>query len=221
MRILVCAATLPELQTFSEETRELVLSEANPFVQKGEQGFLLTGVGLPAALATLFSVLPTCRPEQILNIGIAGAYPNSGLQIGDVVMGESEVYGDIGFELPEAPYFQSISESRFAGSLYANPFSLYCVQEWITPSVRFGRGSTVNSCTGSEQVGLAREQVLQAHFETMEGAAVAQVGKQFEIPVCEVRTISNIASTRDMRLENIRFALERLRAHFGACREER
>ncbi|MCX6382189.1 MAG: hypothetical protein NT023_22385 [Armatimonadetes bacterium] len=221
MKLLICAATLPELQTFSMKAAGLELCETSPFAQVGEQAFLLTGVGIPPTLANLFTLLPSLHPERILDIGIAGAYPNSGLQIGDVVMGTSEVYGDVGFELPEPPYFQTIADSRFAGSLYAEPFPLERFEEWITPTLYWGRGVTVNTCTGSERIGLLRESGFQASFETMEGAAVAQVARQFGIPVCEIRAISNIASTRDMRFENIRHALINLKSHFQACREQR
>lgn len=220
MRLLICAATSPELQTFSAEAEGLELSEASPVAQAGERWFMLTGVGIPATLASLFRFLPDLRPDRILNIGIAGAYPESGLNIGEVVAGTSEVYGDVGFELPEPPYFQSISESRFAGSLYAEPFALEAFEERLAPLLRFGRGVTVNACTGSERVGRLRGEIFQADFETMEGAAVAQAGKSFGIPVCEIRAISNIASVRDMRFENIRRALESLKSHFQACREE-
>ncbi len=54
-------------------------------------------------------------------------------------------------------------------------------------------------------------------FETMEGAAVAQVGVQWGVPVSEVRAISNLAARRDMRPENIRRALESLLAYLRAC----
>jgi len=53
----------------------------------------------------------------------------------------------------------------------------------------------------------------------MEGAAVAQAGYILESPVCEIRAISNIASDRDMRPENIRIALDALTTYFQECRE--
>ena len=116
--LLVCAATLPELQTFSSDLKVLELSEEKPFIIHEETGFLLTGVGIPATFLTLLPCLEALQPTQILNIGIAGAYPSSELHIGDVVVGTSEVYGDLGFELPLEPHFESLTASRFAGTLY-------------------------------------------------------------------------------------------------------
>ena len=45
----------------------------------------------------------------------------------------------------------------------------------------------------------------------MEGAAVAQIGAARNMPVTEIRAISNIAAHRDMRPENIQLALANLR----------
>ena len=73
-------------------------------------------MGIPAALGSLLGLLQQVRPARMLSIGIAGAYPGSGLNIGDIVIGTSEVYGDVGFELPsdDGPFdFQSIQASPF------------------------------------------------------------------------------------------------------------
>jgi futalosine hydrolase len=216
-KTLVCAATLPELQTFPNAPSLVALTETNPFLEEGAWGYLVTGVGIPASLATLLQTLHRFQPDLILNIGIAGAYPESGLSIGQIVLGTSDTYGDIGFELPQAPHFQNISDSPFAGTLYAEPLPLTLAPQWTLPHTATGRGSTVNTCTGTEAQGKRREKQCRAQFETMEGAAVAQVGKMLGIPVCQVRAISNIAAERDMRFENIRIALSALRTYLAAC----
>lgn len=200
--LLVCAATLPELQAFGRSP--------------GETAFL-TGVGIPAALAQTLEVAARERPQRILNIGIAGAYPGSGFAVGDIVMGLSEVYGDVGFELPDAPGFQSIGEVSW-GDFYRAPLPLTTFLEFAGLPLR--RGCTVNACTGTEATGRLRETLFGAAFETMEGAAVAQAGQALGIPVCEIRTISNIAARRDMRPENIQLALDRLRDYFREGREK-
>ena len=202
--LLVCAATEMELEAFGALHREA-----------GQDSFL-TGVGIPVALAQTLLIAGRLRPSRILNIGIAGAYPSSGLAIGDIVVGTSEVYGDVGFELPEAPGFRHIGESPW-GAFYQQPLTLTVFPEFA--GAREGRGCTVNACTGTEATGRLREQLFGAAFETMEGAAVTQGGIILEVPVCEVRAISNIAADRDMRPENIKFALASLRTYFQKCRE--
>jgi futalosine hydrolase len=221
-RLLVCAATLPELRAFGELPDTPALFEAEAHAADGEIAFCLTGVGIPAVFARLVPVVARLQPALLLNIGIAGAYPDSGIAIGDIVIGEAEVYGDIGFELPEPPGFRSLVESPF-GEFYRMPIPLAVESYYLQEPVGFRRhtvrGCTVNACTGTEATGRLRAEVTGAAFESMEGAAVAQVGQQAGIPVCEVRAISNIAAAREMRPENIALALARLRDYLRLCKE--
>ncbi len=203
--LLVCAATERELRAFGE-----VRAEAG-------KNSLLTGVGIPVALAQVLTVVGRLRPARILNIGIAGAYPNSKLAIGDIVIGISEVYGDVGMELPEAPGFQHVREMPW-GTSYQKVHPLTVFPEFT--GAHEGRGCTVNLCTGTDATGRLRERLFDAAFETMEGAAVAQAGQILGIPVCEIRAISNMAANREMRPENIQLALKNLRAYFQNCREK-
>ena len=199
MRLLVCAATASELAAWGEGASDTKL--------------LVSGVGVPATFAAL-AAPPDPLPDAVINIGIAGAYPGTGLEIGDVVIGTSEVYGDLGFALPDPPYFQPITQSAF-GSFYADPFAL-----WVPSGMggHRGKGCTVGTCTGTQAQGLQRRDLFSAHFESMEGAALAQLGRQWGVPVCEVRTISNIAAQRDMRLVNIQQSLESLKAFLHSNR---
>lgn len=202
--LMVCAATERELNTFGPRCEE-----------EGQDSFL-TGVGIPVALAQTLLIGGRERSARILNIGIAGAYPSSGLTIGDIVIGTSEVFGDVGFELPEEPGFRHVRESPW-GAPYVQPLPLTVFPEFAGATT--GRGCTVNICTGTEARGRLRERLFEAAFETMEGAAVAYAGERLFTPVCEIRAISNIASRRDMQPENIQLALASLAAYFQKCRE--
>jgi futalosine hydrolase len=199
---MVCAATSMELAAWRDGG-------------EAEETFL-TGVGIPLTLAQTLDAAGRSRPARLVNVGIAGAYPGSGLAIGDIVVGTSEVYGDLGFELPEPPHFQHIGEMSW-GAFYKKTLPLMIFPEFVGAAT--GRGCTVNLCTGTEATGRLRESLFDAAFETMEGAAVAQAGQLLGIPVCEIRAISNIASHRHMRPENIQLALERLTAYLQKCRE--
>jgi futalosine hydrolase len=202
MRLLVCAATAWELSAWGTPDEKTTLQ--------------VTGVGAPATFAALGERPPA---DILLNIGIAGAYQGSGLALGDIVVGESEVWGDLGFALPESPYFRPLQQSEF-GAFYTKPLPL-----WIPPGLealgaRRGQGCTVHTCTGTDAQGQQRHSLFSADFETMEGAALAQLGKGWKIPVCQLRAISNYAAHRDMRPENLRQAhlsltsfLSALKAH--------
>jgi len=202
--MIVCAATAGELAAFPSETGGITR--------------VVSGVGVPATLATLIPLCEKSPPDSILNIGIAGAYPDSGIRIGDIVYGTEDVYGDIGFELPHEPGFRSITDSDFGAfyTIYPLPLSSLPLSETSAESltdlrVHFGRGCTVNSCTGTMATGLRRAQQFHAVFETMEGAAVGQVGQSYLIPTGQIRAISNIAGDRDMQPENIRLAIGNLK----------
>jgi futalosine hydrolase len=220
--VLVCAATLAELKTFWQDGEFWRPSADDCYTQNGEITCALTGVGIPCALGRLLPLIQRLRPKRILNIGIAGAYPGSGLAVGDIVMAQSEVYGDVGFELPQEPGFRPVSEAPFGKEFYARTIPLTWEPEfvWEPSGYRFqiGHGCTVNTCTGTERTGRLREALFGASFETMEGAAVAQVGCECGIPVCELRAISNEASRRDMRPENIALALSHLANYLQTCR---
>ncbi len=222
--LLVCAATLPELRAFGPDAAAAGLTdERYVAADESRRAYLLTGVGIPCAFSRLYPVVLRQPPRRILNIGIAGAYPDSGLVIGDVVVVQSEVFGDVGFQLPEEPGFRPIADSPFAGSFYQDPIPLTLDSQFMPPTTdtslsNIVQGCTVSSCTGREEVGRLRERLFRVNIETMEGAAVAQVGHTASIPVCQVRAISNIAARRNMTPQNIALALSRLSDYLRACR---
>lgn len=166
-------------------------------------------------LARLAPLIASLRPSLIVNVGIAGAYPGSGLAVGDLVMGESEVFGDVGMELPGPEAFLPVGAMPWADPEYREPLPLTLAPFQAShpePLCRTGRGCTVNACAGRRETGELRRRLHGADFETMEGAAAALAGLLAGIPVAEVRAISNIAAERDMRPANVEMALESLGA---------
>jgi futalosine hydrolase len=194
--LLVCAATPFELDTCG-------LTDAMR---------LVTGVGIPAVFEAFALATFSESPSAILNIGIAGAYLERDLNIGDVVLATSEVYGDIGFELPDSPHFQPLTNSPFGAFYTPLEAAIWEGNKQLVPT---GRGCTVSTCTGTDALGILRRDTFDAHFETMEGAAVAQIAHRMGVPFYEVRAISNFAAKRDMQPENIKRALEILRKFFS------
>ena len=163
------------------------------------------------------------RPVLVVNIGIAGAYEGSGLAIGAVVLGVSEVFADLGMETPEgedgrdgegAAGFLTLGTFAFADASLRAPLPL-CAPEVADVVIRRGRGATVNACTGTAQTGARRRRIFEVDFESMEGAAAALAARARGIPVIELRAISNVAARRDMHPENIRRALASLTAAWG------
>ena len=173
--VLFCAATAREI----ESARGIVSDTCILSV---------TGVGIPMTLARLPALIAEHRPALIVNIGIAGAYPGSGLAIGDLAAGESEVFGDLGMELPGPEAFLPLGEMPWADEAYKRPLPLAAALSTTSTmpdrrsaagSVahpRAGKGCTVNACAGTRATGERRRRLFGADFETMEGAAVALAG---------------------------------------------
>ena len=236
--ILFCAATEMEmdacLRPVGAAFKDLPPAGRPRARMRDRHMYAVTGVGIPMTLARLMPlVLPdtgSARPELIVNLGIAGAYPETGLGLGCVALASHESFGDVGVELPDPEPFAPISGFSWADPEYRMPFNLavdaYPRPEDLFPGVqprpfptRLARGCTVNLCTGLEATGRRRRDAFGAEFESMEGAAVALAGKETGIPVCEVRAISNLASTRDMRPENIALALGNLGVYMSSWLE--
>jgi len=219
---LVCAATLEELETFGMAGAESV--EAGKLWRIREGYAAVTGVGIPITLLRLIPWLESLKPGWLLNTGIAGAYTDSRFQFGDVVAATSEVFADIGMELPTEETFLPISKTPFADPLLQKPLKLN-VPNWIqetetTPRVRFGKGATVNRCTGRSGTGHLRRDLFNVDFESMEGAALALATTVRHIPMLEVRSISNLASDRNMQPENIQHALQSLKTFWEIHRDQ-
>lgn len=208
---LVCAATLQELQTFGLENTEVMDPEKLWRIPEGYAAAI--GAGIPIALLRLLPLIQSLKPAWILNVGIAGAYPNddaeSDLKIGDVVVGISEVFADLGMEMPDEEGFRPLSAFPFADPILQSPLPLW-IPEGMT-RVKQARGATVNRCTGKDGTGWLRRKIFGVDFESMEGAAVALAANEANIPVCEIRAISNFAAKRDMRPENVQAALTSLK----------
>lgn len=207
-RILVTAATQSELDTWG----------SSPYTE-----CQVTGVGIPETFCKLFPLLQVHQYRFIINIGIAGAYPGSGLSIGDIGLATEEVFADIGMELNSDPDFMNLGETDF-GSFYKKALKTCYSDGYLFKGFGFdtfaGRAATVNSCTGTDSTGLLRESQTGALFETMEGAAVVQLAQQFNIPMVEIRAISNQAAKRDMQANNIKKALANLNLYLMCFKKE-
>lgn len=213
--ILICAATVMELDAClaaSGERFEALPAEGGQAWVRTLGGHLLaaTGVGIPLTLARLLPLASARKPELIVDVGIAGAYPGSGLGIGDLAAAESEVFGDLGMETPGPEAFLPLGGMPWADDLYRRPLPLLLEPFRGEGFPRPGKGCTVNACAGRAETGKRRRDLFAADFETMEGAAVALAARELAIPACELRAISNFASDRDMRPENMALALGNL-----------
>lgn len=155
---------------------------------------IVTGVGAVNAAYALTRYLDRNEVKEIVVCGIGGAYPASGLRIGDVACAESECYGDLGASSPHG--FLDMQALGFP-VIGGTPPLYNVLPMQIFPAARRARFVTMNTCTGAD----FDAQVIQARtggaVESMEGAAIAHVAALAGIPVGELRGISNMVGTRD------------------------
>ena len=73
------------------------------------------------------------------------------------------------------------------------------------------RGATVSTCSGTDASSRRLHERTHADLETMEGAAVAFVCRQLELPLLHLRAVSNWTGDRDRGDWNVGAAIDALR----------
>jgi futalosine hydrolase len=159
-----------------------------------EIAIVRTGVGPVNAAHALTLFLATTGARAVVVCGVGGAYPASGLHVGDVVCAASECYGDLGAMSPSG--FLDMKTLGFPVVEAQTPlFNEIPMQ--VFPVDRRVPFVTVSSGTGTDGVARDLEKRTAGAVESMEGAAIAHVAHLHGVPVGEVRGISNIVTNRD------------------------
>jgi futalosine hydrolase len=157
-----------------------------------------------AAHAVTLAVVDN-RPSSIVLCGVGGAYPGSGLSVGDVVCAEMECYGDLGAASPSG--FLDMKALGFP--IVTAPHPLFNdLPMQVFPLTRRVKFVTVSTCTGTDAAARAIEARTGGAVENMEGAAVAHVAHLHGIPAGEIRGVSNTVTDRDTRTWRLKEAAQ-------------
>lgn len=222
--IVVLSATGFEQEVLREEVEEAVGQQVagREWVSGrvgGEEVLLVaTGIGAVNTSHALTCVLQARRPAWVLQIGVGGAYPQSGLGVGDLALACEENYGDLGVRTEEGwQGGEVIGIPVLDGDVvrYNNfPLDGAWVQQAaaILPDARVGPFVTVQECSGTDALGLERGERFGALCENMEGAAAAHLCALYGVPFVEVRVMSNIVEKRDREQWDLPLAVERAQA---------
>src|SRR5580698_3584466 len=171
-----------------------VSTEMEGALLRAQVPLIVTGVGAVNAAYALTRYLDRNEVKGIVVCGIGGAYPGSGLRIGEVVCAESECYGDLGAWSPDG--FLDMRALGFP--VIGGDAPIYnVIPLQIFPASRRAGFVTVNTCTGADDAARALEARTGGAVESMEGAAIAHVAALAGIPVGEVRGVSNMVGNRD------------------------
>lgn len=216
--------TFPECKDFVQNNIRL-----GEIVELPEgRGFaVVLGVGLLEFSTNLSVLLSRFAYEgpftHVVLAGICGAYPGRGLNIGDVVRVDSEVVGDLGVVERDGsftPWHKVCSTSangsvaQASAQVYESS-SLRGVPAWLS-KLKPVSGLSVNCCTGTASMAADRVRNFNVDVESMEGAACFSICHAFCVPCCEIRAVSNFATTRDKSTWRIKDALAALRSLVNA-----
>ena len=182
-----------------------------------------SGIGKTNASRGTTLLIEKFAPDIIIHLGVGGAYPSSGLKMGDIAIADEEIYGDEGILLADG--FHTVEKIGIpflikAGKQYFNEFPLdkklvkmalrisRVMYQASRVAVKSGPFLTLSTCTGTLKRARELEKTFHAICENMEGAAVAHVCAFYGTPMVEIRGISNIVGERDKRKWDINLAAE-------------
>ena len=180
------------------------------------------GVGpVAAALATQRALLSGPTPALVVSAGIGGAFPGSGLQIGQAALASEMLYGDLGAwdgaeflpletlglsALPDGVGKASQRAGRFAAWAGAAEFA-------ARAGLACGPFVTLSGVTGSAaQAGALSRRFPGVLIEGMEGAGVAHAAALHGVACTELRGVSNWVGPRDRSQWQIGPALAAMKA---------
>jgi futalosine hydrolase len=176
---------------------------------------LVTGIGPVTTAASLsnYLTLHGSRIDGVLNIGVAGAYIGSGLAKLDICLARQEFLGDFGICMPDGiqdfdpGLLKPGTSLLFNNDLVPRFENILKDKNIAFKVVNF---VTVNCCSGTAVRGEFLREKFSAGCENMEGAAVAMVCKNFNIPCVELRSVSNMVKDRDTESWQLAEAIEKI-----------
>ena len=185
---------------------------------------LITGPGVVNTVQSLTAAIEKARPSLIIQTGCAGAFRESGLNIGDIGIATEEIDIQLGIEteddglpLNELPF--SIIKRGSIDIKNRYPLDIKLVNQasktlrkiFEGKSIQVVKGSfvTVSTITASD----SRAKDIYKHYnpcmECMEGAGATHLAIHYDIPFLEIRSASNFVGKRDRNSWNLPLAFER------------
>ena len=181
---------------------------------------ILTGVGKANAAGAVSSALDPARHRGVVNLGVAGALPDSGLDLGAVVLATTSVFADEGIITPMG--YQDLASMGFAPTPdgMAIEGTRWLLDRFGSVCEAKGPIATVSLCSGDDDAALEVVSRTGAIAETMEGAAVGLATlrrgliaeKDRSVAFAELRVVSNTTGRRDRQRWALDAAMDRLAA---------
>lgn len=183
-------------------TKQEIIALEGQFAECPDVFFLVTGIGLveTAHSLTVFFERQGHDITGVVNIGVAGAFPQAGVKILDLCLASSEVIGDMAicFEDRLTPLGSPELVLHQYFPCQGRLFDTF--QEWAGKTscpVRQGPFVSVNCVSATRKRGEMLAATYEGISENMEGAAVARVCQSYGVDWLEIRCMSNMVEDRD------------------------
>ncbi|MFZ6750873.1 hypothetical protein [Undibacterium sp. Ren11W] len=149
---------------------------------------IVSGVGLTATAVATLRAIQQQQPDVLILAGIAGMYPHAPFKIGDVVLVESEVEGDLGFFTPAG--FVHLAHLPLDMD-FERRHILHCLHLPQKAGFPLARSTSLNAAMAPFIA------TGELDIENMEGAAFFHVCQQENQRFIELRAISNLVQIGD------------------------
>ncbi len=207
MRVIVTSATVGEWMPAFLEVDSLYTSES----KRLKVTFHQSGVGMLATAVSLTKTIMEEKPDLVIQAGIAGCFAEK-TELGKVVVIKEEFLGDMGVE--EEGRWRDIFDMRLEKTNYPPYEKRRLPNQWLNeynllklPEVS---AITINQVTTSEQRKAQLIKKYEVFAESMEGAALHFVCRQFNIPFIQIRALSNYIGERDKEKWLMKEAIDNL-----------
>lgn len=148
----------------------------------------LCGVGLSTTAYNTNKIIARYRPDWLIMAGIAGVYPHSSFNVGDVVLVETECESDLGFFTPQG--FTHLSD-------LALDMDFSAIKEWVCPHLPSQEILPVAKSNSMNAAMAPFVYTADVDIENMEGAAFFQVCTAEYQKFLQLRSISNVVKIGD------------------------
>jgi len=185
---------------------------------------LITGPGIINTVQSLTAAVENLRPSIIIQTGCAGAFKESGLEVGDIGIATEEIDVQLGIELEtgnyplgELPFSLIVHQdldlkNRYPLNRKLVDSALDILEDTLENNntrIKKGPFITVSTITSTEK----RARDLYRHFkpcmEQMEGCGAALLSIHYGILFLEIRSASNMVGRRNVAAWNFNLAFER------------
>jgi len=225
MPILLTVATSKELYSILPELTEQNIAEHAPALFcKNKHDFIIciTGIGPINAGIALGRVLEKYPDiSGVLNLGLAGTFNAEKAPLGSCVVVTEEIWPEYGLNDG-----QSVDAKNFGFALLQSPnqsiinsISL-CTDFTVLKLAALaqiieGKALTVAGVSATKQRCQALKEQYSPLIENMEGFAVALACKRQNIPLIELRTVSNLVGSRAKENWNFSLAFANMHIYFN------